>query len=532
MSDPLRTDPARALDGAPEPGREAKIEQLLLLGLDHYFAAEYEQAVNVWTRALFLDRSHPRARAYIERARSALSERLRQSEELLHDGVSAFNRGDASEARRLLEAAMLQGAPSDQALALLDRLNRLEQGTGPQVQEARGERAAPDGVCSVRGRRSPWRRTRVIAWSATALIIVAAAAIFAVPEHREVAAVLTQPEPQAAPSPSAVERPLPIPRRAETAISRARALAASGRLHDALQALDLVRITDPLRPEADRLRADIQQQLLAVNGAAAMKCPKCGYLGFDDVERCRNCGYDFSLVPAPDPELEIRSGDAACRLVLDDLALIDAAQRRRNTAAPAPTPVLTKLPLFGAGFGRRPAAHHQGVAAAARRWPFGARLRKCRGRAPRRRGPRCSTCRSPRSRKTVIGHAARGIARQREAEADGTAPAGMLSRLVAVAIDLAVLPRSTSSSSTSRCRSAGSTAADLDVLPKAPLMAFFVVQNGGYLVAFTAGGQTLGKMAMGIKVISTAAASRSTCRIRSFGRCCGCCSPFPPGSGF
>ena len=136
MSDPLRTDPARALDGAPEPGREAKIEQLLLLGLDHYFAAEYEQAINVWTRALFLDRSHPRARAYIERARSASSERLRQSEELLHDGVAAFNRGDASEARRLLEAAMLQGAPSDQALALLDRLTRLDQGTGPQVQEA------------------------------------------------------------------------------------------------------------------------------------------------------------------------------------------------------------------------------------------------------------------------------------------------------------------------------------------------------------------------------------------------------------
>ncbi len=27
-----------------------------------------------------------------------------------------------------------------------------------------------------------------------------------------------------------------------------------------------------------------------------MKCPKCGYLGFDSGERCRNCGYDFSLV--------------------------------------------------------------------------------------------------------------------------------------------------------------------------------------------------------------------------------------------
>jgi hypothetical protein len=105
----------------------------------------------------------------------------------------------------------------------------------------------------------------VIAWSATVLIIAAAAAIFAVPNIGEWRAVLTQPEPQAAPSPSAAERPLPIPRRAETAISRARALAAGGRLHDALLALDTVRTTDPLRPEADRLRADIQQQLLAVN---------------------------------------------------------------------------------------------------------------------------------------------------------------------------------------------------------------------------------------------------------------------------
>jgi tetratricopeptide (TPR) repeat protein len=264
MSDPLRTDPARALEGAPEPGRDAKIEQLLLLGLDHYFAAEYEQAINVWTRALFLDRNHPRARAYIERARSALAERLRQSEELLHDGVEAFNRGDASEARRLLEAAMLQGAPSDQALALLDRLNRLEPGVSAPVPGPLPRSAPSTGILGV-GRRTPGRRTRVIAWSATVLIIAAAAAIFAVPNIEEWRAVLSEPEPQAVPSPSAAERPLPIPRRAETAITRARALAAGGRLHDALQALDTVRTTDPLRPEADRLRADLQQQLLAVN---------------------------------------------------------------------------------------------------------------------------------------------------------------------------------------------------------------------------------------------------------------------------
>ena len=26
-----------------------------------------------------------------------------------------------------------------------------------------------------------------------------------------------------------------------------------------------------------------------------MKCSKCGYLGFETSDRCRNCGYEFSL---------------------------------------------------------------------------------------------------------------------------------------------------------------------------------------------------------------------------------------------
>jgi len=42
---------------------------------------------------------------------------------------------------------------------------------------------------------------------------------------------------------------------------------------------------------------------------------------------------------------------------------------------------------------------------------------------------------------------------------------------------------------------------DAAILPKGPLVAFLLVQNGGYLVAFTAGGQTLGKMAAGIRVV-------------------------------
>ena len=53
----------------------------------------------------------------------------------------------------------------------------------------------------------------------------------------------------------------------------------------------------------------------------------------------------------------------------------------------------------------------------------------------------------------------------------------------------------------------GLSVADLGILPKGPLFAFLFVQNGGYLVAFTAGGQTLGKMAAGIRVVTAGSES-------------------------
>src|ERR1700716_437605 len=136
MSDAHRSD-AQADDSGMD--HDAKIEQLLLVGLDHYFAARYELAINVWTRALFLDRSHARARAYIERARSALAERQRESEELLQIGLAAFHRGEGDEARRLLHAAIEGGAPSEEALAVLERLTRREAAV-PAAAGARSDR--------------------------------------------------------------------------------------------------------------------------------------------------------------------------------------------------------------------------------------------------------------------------------------------------------------------------------------------------------------------------------------------------------
>src|SRR5688572_21503695 len=141
MSDPLRTHPYNdSTPPADEAERDAKIETLLLAGLDQYFVGDYAQAIDVWTRALFLDRSHARARAYIERARSAMAEQQRESEELLHNGVAAFERGEIEAARQMLNAAVQRGGAHDVALAFLTRIDRIHAAT-PAEQE-------PDAVPS------------------------------------------------------------------------------------------------------------------------------------------------------------------------------------------------------------------------------------------------------------------------------------------------------------------------------------------------------------------------------------------------
>ena len=270
MSDWPRSDASSAPDGTAGSDRDAKIEQLLLVGLGHYFAEKYEQAVNVWTRVLFLDRSHTRARAYIERARSALAERQRQSEELLQNGLAAFQRGEGEEARRLLEVAMLKGAPSDEALAVLDRLNRLEQGTPVRPRpSAPRERHSP--TLSQAPGRAAGSGVGLAGWIALVLVIGAAASVGIISSGAQWRSVLPL---QAVPPPSlslptAADSGPPIPLRGETVLARARALAAGGRLRDALAALDLVRPTDAQRPDADRLRADIQRQLIGLLDASA-----------------------------------------------------------------------------------------------------------------------------------------------------------------------------------------------------------------------------------------------------------------------
>ena len=268
MADPRSIDPLESNDGPPDLDRDAKIDELLLAGLEQYFDGRYQEAINIWGRVLFLDRGHQRARAYIERARGALAERQRTTEELVQEGVAALDRGDGPAARRLLATAVATGEPHDLAHTYLDRLDRL---SAPPPDSERPppdnglERADRSGRRLLAGTARPVRALPIIG----AAILVGVVILFAA--SRDLLRPLVTREWRQVPAAGATitPDPLPAPRPSEVALGRARDLYRSGHLKAALAALDGVSEADPLAAEAARLKVELQRILLASAGAAA-----------------------------------------------------------------------------------------------------------------------------------------------------------------------------------------------------------------------------------------------------------------------
>lgn len=230
-----------------------------------------------------------------------------------------------------------------------------------------------------------------------------------------------------------------------------------------------------------------------------MKCPKCGYLGFEPVDRCRNCGYDFSLAAAPaDLDLAMRTGATPLK-PLDDLSIGERiAQPRAAESSSAPP---AELPLFEPPADDEPLIRK----ASPPRVPLAVRratpeVHRVRTESPRRdtlefeldvAGPPVAE-----ARRTDAA------ARSAPAAAPETQDAGIGSRFAAFLIDFLILIAVDAIVIYFTMQICGLTIGELGILPKAPLLAFLILQNGGYLVAFTAGGQTLGKMAAGIRVVN------------------------------
>lgn len=229
-----------------------------------------------------------------------------------------------------------------------------------------------------------------------------------------------------------------------------------------------------------------------------MKCPKCDYLGFETGDRCKNCGYDFSLLvqrPAPVPDL---TG------AVPDLPLFNARGRSSDDEPLIRLPVAPRAPL------------------AVRKTPATAR----RAGTP----PRLSALEEPalqfadeaaplidlplRDEGWALPPAVH-VARTATMPAPGT-PSATGRRLGAAVIDHLILFAIDAAVVYFTLRMAGLPLADWRLLPPLPLLAFLGLVKFAYFCAFTAvGGQTIGKMAFGIRVVTDGnAAVDGACAIR------------------
>ena len=233
-----------------------------------------------------------------------------------------------------------------------------------------------------------------------------------------------------------------------------------------------------------------------------MKCPKCQYISFDSGDRCRNCGYEFSL-----------AADAAAAAAAEsspDLPITDDS----DTGGPLGDFSLNtpNLPLFKPE--SEPLDAPLVAARATPRAPLA--VRRPAPVAPRPKPKKESAPAEPfLELEAPDPLAASGFPSERDAPrtpdedpvASDHAPvaASALARIAGGAIDVALIGGIDVLVIYFTLRICDLTFDEVATLPMAPLLSFFVLLNGGYLSAFVAaGGQTIGKMAAGTRVIPAA----------------------------
>jgi uncharacterized RDD family membrane protein YckC len=244
-----------------------------------------------------------------------------------------------------------------------------------------------------------------------------------------------------------------------------------------------------------------------------MRCPKCQYISFDSGERCRNCGYEFSLTPDTTRglDLPIHTSDEPIG-PLGDFAL-DSGSRRTDHAAPVadaissqPSKPITSsfdLPLFKE---RRPSDNTPPLVtpAATPRPPLTVR-RSTPTAKPSTRSPvdEPSLDLGPPDSVPEEASGPPMIPATTAVNEDGGVVALLGHRCVAALLDTAILLTIGWIVLYLTLRICGLPFSRIAVIPAVPFASFLLLIAGGYLTLFTAaGGQTIGKMATGIRVVS------------------------------
>jgi uncharacterized RDD family membrane protein YckC len=247
-----------------------------------------------------------------------------------------------------------------------------------------------------------------------------------------------------------------------------------------------------------------------------MKCPKCSYIGFETSDRCRNCGYDFSLsaaaaTAAQEPDLSMRVSEPMGPMSDFDLEKtgrapratpqprgarrrLDAPSEDGGSGAPADLPLFGELPPDDAPLVRA-APTPTAPLSVRRSTPAPTRPRSPLTRRPEREAdplPLDTAVAVVSAKEPDFGASQPGL--DTLATIGARAAAAALDGALLLGLDVVVLYFT--------LRVCRLPAAELPLLPLLPLAGFMLLLNGGYLALFTAAsGQTLGKMAFGLKVV-------------------------------
>jgi uncharacterized RDD family membrane protein YckC len=256
-----------------------------------------------------------------------------------------------------------------------------------------------------------------------------------------------------------------------------------------------------------------------------MKCPKCQYISFESSERCRNCGYEFSLaIDSAGFDLPIQTGKEALGPLsdfslerLDDpgqsSALTPGAGAPSGSladfgATPQPRPITSSfdLPLFKER--RRDSDAPLVAPPATPRAPLAVRRSTPVTRAPHR--PAADEPVFDLEALPPLEHHApvrrlepSPVVAESSAESNADSlVAAVGARVLASAVDALILGSIALAVLYLTLKICGLDFTSVHVIPPLPFIGFLLLICGGYLTLFTvAGGQTIGKMAAGIKVV-------------------------------
>ena len=240
-----------------------------------------------------------------------------------------------------------------------------------------------------------------------------------------------------------------------------------------------------------------------------MKCPKCDYVGFETGDRCRHCGYDFSLsARAPEvPEMALHAPEGAAVAAVGDLWLREGGNETPEGGAGARLASAGSYPLFRA---LRPDDDEPLI-----RVPPEPRAPLSVRRAPdpprTRAVPRVSGVAEASpvldfaaedARKAPVAPPVASHPPLAEGGSVGAPVSSLGRRALAAATDHTILFGVDAAVIYLTLRMASLTMSDWTMLPPMPLLAFLGMVKVAYFTAFTTmGGQTIGKMAVGIRVI-------------------------------